>query len=408
MKKKSLLLTFLLVLCAKSYSQFDYEKGYFINTANEKVECLIYDVDWKSNPTSFDYKLNKNSPVLTETIQSSKEFGFDGGAKFVRAIVEIDRSTDDVKKMGAERNPIFKKEILFLKSIIEGKASLFYYRDDRLIRYFIQNDDAEIIQLVYKRYRRDANKIAKNTYFKQQLLNDLKCDKIQQSEIESLKYEVNDLEKLVLKYNQCQNSKSLNFNEKPKRDLFNLAVRPGIDLSSLNVYSNYGVIRNVAFKDQQNFRIGVEIEYIPFYYKSNWSIIVEPTYQSFSGDETYQVKEVAQKTLNAVVEYSSIEIPVGVRYSAFINKSSKLFFNVQYLFDINLNTSFKYYRADGSVFDDLEINAAKSFALGVGFKLKEKYIVELRYLTPRQILDSFVNFNSNYNKMSVIIGYNFM
>ncbi len=408
MKKKILLLTFLLVLCAKSYSQFDYEKGYFINTANEKVECLIYDVDWKSNPTSFDYKLNKNSPVQTETIQNSKEFGFDGGAKYVRAIVEIDRSTDDVKKMGTERNPFFKKEILFLKSIIEGKASLFYYRDDRLIRYFIQKDDAAITQLIYKRYLKDANNVAINTNFKQQLLNDLKCDKIQQSEIESLKYEANDLEKLIVKYNQCQNSTSQNFNEKPKRDLFNLAVRPGIDFTSLKIYSGVSEYKNVSFDKQQNFRIGVEFEYIPFYYKSNWSIIVEPTYQSFTGNKTYEVEGVAQGTLNAVVEYTSIEMPMGIRYSFFLNKSSKIFLNAQYVLDFSLKTSLDYYRADGSKYDYLDINAAKSFALGAGFKFKEKYIVELRYLTPRQILDGYINYNSDYNKMSVIIGYNFM
>ena len=408
MKKTLLLLVVFLALSINSYSQFVFEKAYFVNNSNERVECLIKDLDWKNNPRKFEYKLSENTDIQTETILNVQEFGFSNGAKYVRVTAEIDHSTDEVKNLGPERNPIFKTETVFLKSIIEGKASLFYYRDDLLKRFFYKKDDAAITQLVYKRYRKDGDIISRNTYFKQQLLNDLKCDAMNESEFESLKYELNSLEKIITEYNQCQNSTSQKFKQEVKRDLFNLAIRPGIDFSSLKISSGVSEIKNVSFDKQTNFRIGVEFEYIPFYHKNNWSIIVEPTYQSYSGNKTYEVKGVNQGTLNAVLEYRSIEVPMGIRYSTHLSKSSKVFLNAQYILDFNLEASLNYYRADGSEFDKLDINAGKSFALGAGFKFRDKYIVEFRINTSRQILDRYINWNSNYNKSTIIIGYNFM
>lgn len=408
MKKHLLLFVLLLALTSKSYCQFTYKKGYFINNSKQKTDCLIYDIDWKNNPKKFDYKLNESAEVQTETIENTIEFYYDGGAKYIRAIVEIDRSTDDVKKMGRERNPIFKTETVFLKSIIEGKASLFYYRDGSLRRYFYKIDDSPITQLVYKRYRTDAAGIAENTYFKQQLFSSLKCDNSSQKDVESLKYELKDLEKLIFKYNQCQNSVSQSFNKKEKRDLFNLALRPGVDFNNLNIYLPKPDHKNVDFGKQTNFRIGLEAEYILPYHKDKWSIIAEPTYQSFKTEKTYANQKVSGGSLTAKVDYSSIELPIGIRHTFFLNESSKIFLNAQYILNFDLSPSLKYYRADGSDFDHLDMKSGKNFAFGAGFKFQEKYILELRYQTTRFVLDRYYNWNADYKTMSVIIGYNFL
>jgi hypothetical protein len=45
--KKQLLLLLCLVFTANAYTQIVFEKGYYINNANEKVECLIKNIDWR-------------------------------------------------------------------------------------------------------------------------------------------------------------------------------------------------------------------------------------------------------------------------------------------------------------------------------------------------------------------------
>lgn len=408
MKKQLLLFVLFLALSTKSYSQFNYEKGYFITNSNQRIECLIYNIDWKNNPTTFNYKLNETAEIQTETAENTTEFALEGGAKYVRAVVEIDRSSDDVKKMGKERSPIFKSETLFLQAIVEGKASLFYYRDGSLRRYFYKKDDSPITQLVYKRYRTDSGGIAENTNFKQQLFSNLQCNEISQKNVESLKYELKDLEKLVLKYNHCQNSVSQNFNAKQKRDLFNLAIRPGVDFNSLTVFSAKPDHRNVDFGKHTNFRIGLEAEYIIPYHKGKWSVIAEPTFQSFKAEKTTISSKVSGGTLTAKVDYSSIELPIGIRHTFFLNEDSKIFLNAQYVLNFDLSPSLKYYRADGSDFDHLDMRSDKNFAFGAGFKFQDRYIFELRYQSTRYVLDRYYAWNSEYKTMSVIIGYNFL
>ena len=408
MKKKLLLLILFLALSASSYSQLSYKSGYYINNSDQKIACLIYDIDWKNNPAKFDYKINDTAEIKSENTENAKEFAIDGGAKYVRATVEIDRSTDDVKKMGKQRNPIFKQETLFLKTILEGKVSLYYFRDGSLKRYFIKKDDAAISQLVYKRYRSEAGGIAENSYYKQQLLTDLQCGSLSQSEVESLTYELKDLQKFVAKYNECQNSTSQSYITEQKRDLFNLAIRPGIDFNSLNIYLPKNDRRNVDFGKQTNFRIGLEAEYIIPYHNNKWSIVVEPTYQSYSGEKTYAASGISDGILTAKVDYSSIELPIGIRHTFFVAESSKIFLNAQYILNFDLSPALNYYRSDGTDFDHLDMKSGKNFAFGAGFKFQEKYIIEFRYQTDRFVLDRYPEWSADYKTMSVIIGYNFM
>lgn len=406
---KTLLSIFLFfALITSLYSQVSYKNGYYINNSDQKIECLIYDMDWKNSPSKFDFKTAENSETLTEKIENIKEFGIYDGSKYIRATVEIDRSTDQISKMERQRNPVFKNETIFLKSIIEGAASLYYYRDGVLGRYFFKNAEGPITQLVYKRYVTESGAVAKNSFFKQQLFSDLTCESIVQKDLESLQYELKDLERFFYKYNECQNSTSISYNPKQKKDLFNLAIRPGVDFNSLNVYLPEANRRNVDFGKQTNFRIGLEAEYIIPYYNNKWSIIVEPTYQTFSGEKTYTTTGVVGQTLTAEVKYSSIELPLGIRHSLFLNESSKIFLNAQYLVNFDLSPSLDYYRGDGSEFDHLDIKSAMNFAFGAGFKFQDRYIIEFRYQTARYILASYQNWNADYKTMSVIIGYNFL
>ena len=405
--KKQILVLLLIIITSSSYSQSNFEKGYFLNNADQKIECLIYNVDWKNNPTKFDYKIAEDAEVQTETVDKIKEFALDGGNKYLRAKIDIDRSSDDVKKMTAERNPVFTKEELFLKVIIEGEASLYYYRDGSLKRYFYQKNNSEIAQLVYKRYRKGVSEIASNTYFKQQLYTEFPCENISQKDIEYLKYELNDIEKVISKYNSCQNSTSTNYNKKIKKDLFNLAIRPGLNFNSLNLTSSASDQRNVDFGSQMDFRVGLELEYIIPYHNNKWSIILEPTYRAFNAENTYAVNNIIGGTLTSKIEYNSVELPIGIRHTFFLNQSSSIFLNAQHIINFDLDPTLVYSRADGTKVYELDVSSSNNFAFGAGFKFQDKYILELRYQTSRDILNDYAGFNSAYKNMSIIIGYNF-
>ena len=49
--KKNLLLLLVSILTVNVYSQISLEEGYYIDNSNQKINCLIKNLDWKNNPT---------------------------------------------------------------------------------------------------------------------------------------------------------------------------------------------------------------------------------------------------------------------------------------------------------------------------------------------------------------------
>lgn len=179
MKKK---LVFLLttILTFSCYSQIYFENGYYIDNNDQKINCLIKNLDWRNNPTEFKYKLTEKSELNKRTIKSVKEFGIYSASKYVRSIVKIDRSSNKVDKLDNERRPIFQEEELFLKVLVEGKATLYSYDDKTLslTRYFYNIGTSNIEQLVFKNYMTHQFEIATNNRFRNQLWDNLKCSNI--------------------------------------------------------------------------------------------------------------------------------------------------------------------------------------------------------------------------------------
>ncbi|MFS4492404.1 tRNA modification GTPase [Maribacter sp. 2308TA10-17] len=389
--KKQLLLLITLILSYNCYTQISFEKGYFIDNNGNRIDCLIENIDWKNNPTEFKYKLSENSKSKKATLTMVKEFSIQNFSKYVRGNVEIDRSSSILNQLSSVRNPVLKKETLFLKILVEGKSNLYHYEDGNLIRFFFSKNDSNVIeQLIFKYYLTSNNFRAENNRFKQQIINNLKCNSISSKNIEKTKYDNEDLIHVFIQYNQCMDSDFINYYEKEKRDLFNFNLRPGVNISSLNVTNQANIFRNVDFGNKFGFRFGLEGEIIMPFNKNKWAIIVEPTYQQFSSEEESPI---------SAVDYKSIEIPLGIRHYFFLNENSKFFINGSYVLDNVLNSKISYSNTD------FEITKSTNLAFGIGYKQKDKYSLELRYHTSRNILSSLFFFSSDYNALSIIFGY---
>lgn len=409
MRKTILLIALITVVCIEAYSQIHFEDGYFIDESNSRIECLIKNMDWRKNPPEFEYKFSPDEAVQKATIQSVKEFGINDASKYIRATTNIDRSSDQIDNMSSDRSPSFNEELLFLKVLVEGQASLFVYIDENLTRFFYQLNDPEINQLVYKRYLAEHNKLAKNKLlvnndFKQQLFLRLKCDDIGPTDLEHLTYAKRDLERLFIKYNKCAGAGYIHYNPKQKKDLFNMAFRPGLNYSSLDVHNIYTGSR-YTYLGHFGIRFGVEAEFIAPFHKNKWGLIIEPTYQSFKSEQTQESPFISGGVVLAKVNYQSMELPLGLRHYFFLNENSKIFMNVSYVFDFAPNSSIKFLREDGSIFNELEIQSEPNIGFGIGYKYKDRYGLEIRYHTIREILNGYYIWVSEYKTLSVTLQY---
>jgi hypothetical protein len=410
MKKHVLFLTIAFILSINSYSQIAFENGYFINDSDKKTDCVIENIDWKNTPVEFRYKLSQNQDIVTADIKTVKEFAINGQSKFIRAVVKIDRANQKIELMSKEKNPVFNEERLFLQILLEGKATLYLFDDGTIRRFFYKINESEIKQLVYKPYLVDDDySIAYNNYFREQLYIDLKCENIQQNEYEKLGYKKSDLKKIFLKYNKCNASdKVVDFENKEKRDLFNLTVRPRYNSSSASVSHTLSNSGNFDFDFNSNyFAAGVEVEFILPFNKNRWSVIAEPTYKYFKDEKSLTDLDFVGGKIFGKIDYKSIELPIGLRRYFFVNDVFKIFTNASLVLDFSSNSKIDFTRNDGSVINSLKITSGIGVGIGVGCKFKDKYSVEMSYITPRGLVDKYSNWNSSYSTASLIVGYSF-
>src|SRR5690606_26984065 len=130
--KTPVLLPFFLLCSVLAFSQYHFEPGYFIQTDGEKINCLILNKDWKNNPENFEYRLTKNGETLNAGLNDIQEIAITKILKYIRAEVEIDQSLTNIGNLSTTRNPEWKKDTLFLKTLVEGQATIYYYMKDNL------------------------------------------------------------------------------------------------------------------------------------------------------------------------------------------------------------------------------------------------------------------------------------
>jgi hypothetical protein len=390
-----IILTLVSFLClTASYAQINFEKGYFINNSNEKIDCYIKNLDWKSNPTEFTYKTTIDGEKATAEISTVKEFGVENEFKYQRYTVDIDRSTDAVGDLSPFKEPMFNREQLFLKVLVQGKASLYGYKDRNLKRYFYSKDAIGVTQLVYKNYKIDEFSKAQNTMYKQQLWNNARCEIEDQAIVNRVAYKKRDLVKYFVNFNTCSKVDFEDFaKNKNSVGTFGINLRPGFNSSSIEYERLNGSTYDTKYDNEIAFRIGVEFEFVMPFNKNKWSFIVEPTYQSFK----------AEKSEFVSIDYSSIEVPMGVRHYMYLNEKSKLFINLQAVLDFPNNSKLNY-RENAS----LKLRSKPNLAFGFGYKYGDKFSIELRGHSHRNVLDGFVGWKSAYKTTSLILGYSIL
>ncbi len=224
-------------------------------------------------------------------------------------------------------------------------------------------------------------------------------------DVEKLSYNSKHLVGFFVKYNACTNADYINYESMPKKDLFNLTMRPGLNLSSLTIENLLTSLRGANFDIKFSFRFGIETEFILPFNKNKRGIILEPTYQYYEIEKATEVNNVSGGLLVSEVKCYSIDIRVGLRHYFFLNNDSKVFANIYYIFDFSRNSSIEFLRRDGALFNSLEVKSRGNLALGIGYKYMDRYSIEVRYHIERDIITDYFYWNSSYKYLSLIFGY---
>lgn len=406
MKKIALIIVF--VICNQIFSQINFEKGYFINNSNEKVECLIKNTDWNNSPTFFEYKLNNSEEVKKGNIKYFTIFEIYNQVKYVRSIVKIDKSSPRVSELSTVRNPVFVEEELYLRELVSNGLKLFMYKDGEITRFFYQQNNEDITQLVYKPYLVDG-KMAFNKYYINQLRKLLVCNSLKKESIEKVDYKEDQLIDIFTKYNQCINPNYVETKREGNKGRLNINIRPRINISSLTSINELAKT-NTDFGTKMSFGIGSEFEYLLPYNKNKFGAFLELNYYTYKNEVTVDATSYVGNKLVSSVDYKSIDLPIGIRYYSFINDKSKVFFNLAYIFafESNFDSKLEQKRIDGSIINSLKTNNLSNYTIGAGYNYNNKYGIEIRYFFESNITTSYAFQVTNLNNISIILSYNIL
>jgi len=404
---KKLLTLLFICLALPAFSQINFEPGYFINEQGNKTECLIKNLAWKNNPTAFEYKATADAEVNSAGIATVKEFGV-SGYKFERYEVDIDRSTNDISRMDGNKEPVYKKETLYLKVLVMGKATLYQYEDGNLVRYFISGGDNNIAptQLVFKEYVTDG-KIAANNFFRAQLFNALKSNTNGASDFKQLVYKKQELISVFLKYNNIGEDDIQNLSKSQNRAEFKLKVTAGAAVNSLSVYSNNESLHK--FDSGLTYSVGTEFEVVLPFNNKKWSLFANPQYFTYSDTSTeiFNITSVPEK--NWKIDYKGIDIPLGVRHYMFLNDKSKLFIDAAYVVTMAVGESQLSYRYNtaNALTSEMKISKSANFCVSAGF-CYERYSASVRYGSTRQLLGNYLVMGADYATVGIILSYSLL
>lgn len=383
-----------------TFSQIKFEKGYYIDKSGNKTECFFKNNDLQSVPKTIKYKLQQETEVKTLDLKNVNEFSSYNTYKFVKRTVKIGKADELNEK---EKDYNYLEQELFLKVLLEGKASLYSYNDKGIETFFFSTSILEPQQLIFKTYNTENIKaIQENRAYRKQLFDNLKCDAIDFDDAINLKYEKKDLINFITKYNQFNNSNNTVYVKKQK--IFNINIRPRINSASLTLTERGNQVNLDSYDlgSKTIFGIGVEAEILLPFLNNKWALSVEPTYQKYNSDIITQT--VGSLKESFTTNYNSIEMPISVRHYSFINNNSKIFLNASIIFDFTNKASIVK-KLDNIIINDLEIASNLNFAFGAGYKFKNKYSAEIRFYSKRNVVNQLIDWTSSYNSTSLILGY---
>ncbi|WP_172798105.1 outer membrane beta-barrel protein [Pontibacter akesuensis] len=353
------------------------------------------------------YKLSENAETRLGTVDSVQEFEiFNTVHKYQRATVNVDRSSENLRDISHSREPIFKQETLFLRVLVEGKATLYTYQGQAgFERFFYKTDSSAIEQLVYKKFIVEGTKFSENNAYRQQLYTTLKCPSFTPEQFNKIGYEKKELARLFVKYNECIGATYTNFSQRRQKKEFEISfrVKAGATYTSLKMEHHSGSPYVKTFDPEVLPSLGVEAEVILPFNKNQWALFADPTFQNYKNDH-----EAVVFGREAVLEvnYRHIYVPIGARRYFYLNNDSKIFLNGAFSLNYLLNAS------NAIEINNISVNAgfdhksiSSSWVVGAGYTYKRKYSVEAVYNIKRVIVDGRYWRNSYVNPFAVAVGY---
>lgn len=380
MNKSIIYLCLLFVTLLNAQNKF--EKGYYIDLNDQKVECTIKYSESRHTPTYFEVLETSTGIQKKIGVDDVKLLEIENIGKFISTTSEIDRHNYEINYL--ESNPVIikKSEKHFFDCIIDNKFSLLKYEDRDITRYFYSIDNYQtIVQLDFKKYtsRDIPDGILYNNEYKNQLLqiNNCKDDSLIKL-INSSKYKISDLTNIFEKLNICSGSSLTTIENKfSKRS-------KGISKLKIALNSNFiDITDNNYLQFGKKFApgVGFEYEYALPYYNNMFSILSNIDCFYYTGTTYYSHPTDGffydpYNNSNVTAKLSVLLFNFGVQWNIIRKKDFRLFISENFNLAA-IKGGFSLDFKDKGIVNDANIGGSlRNMGIGLSYK---KFEIDFKF-----------------------------
>ncbi|TKG92449.1 hypothetical protein EYV94_19615 [Puteibacter caeruleilacunae] len=404
---KSFLALALLFIATSTIAQIKFTKGYIIDINNNKYSCFIRNNGNQNSGANYSYKIYEKDTPKDIDMKAVKEFGIDNQLRYVRSLIAIDISSDNIRDEKEIQNSAeIEKGFAFLKEVMRGgTTSLLYFFFEGKGYYFYKQGEADAELLVFKKYNvekesRVVTKIIYDQLFQEQLKQKFPCS----INTKTVRYNERSLTNYFKTYfNETNKQFQTNRtdDESTSGELRAKLVLTG-NKSSYTINDESRLL-SFPFDDQNNMGFGLEVEYLFKFNRNKFGIFAEANYMSYDGT-TYATEALESSQASPInIDYKYLEFPIGICYYSHLNakQDANLFVKFGYAPNTVLSSSKLTMWNDNN---EKEMSGSGNMFYGVGFNYR-RFSIEFRQYTDRNITQGVHNYGSDYGNTSLRLSF---
>lgn len=408
---KGIKLSIFLLTTITVCSQTKFEKGYFINSNNERVDCYIKNLRWLYSPEKVNYKFSLEGDELSFGPKDVKEFAVDNELSYVSIRENFPVTEQFTNDKTDKAEPRMVNRHVFVKLLVKGKGTLYQYKESNDEIFLVQLSDKKPIVLEYKQYiPAGTNDIKENNIFRRQLFEKFRCG--DDFSIQKVSYNRESLSSYLQEFNIC-NGESINLKSSTKfkksKPELRLIVLGGVVGFSFNTtlrtvvgegFNSRTVNIEPTFETKISPSFGLELESILPFNNRKWSIFLSSQYAKYSATGIVVTNDTSIDA--ATIDLNQLVFNLGVKHYLFMNDKNSLIILTGMNFDYNLKSDFIESQSFSTGLTSINSTNFGGF-VGGGYSFNQSI-----YLTARYIFGTSINANAseknNLQRFAISIG----
>jgi hypothetical protein len=399
-------------------AQSNFMEGFVINNENDTVVGKIDYRNWEKNPKSILFIPGGEQDVKSLSPLNIQRFGV-ADEIYVSAIVQANDNPYKSVELLYTPDIHFRTDTIFLQTVIEGKKSLYYYKDYKAREQMYIYNQSEYELLVFNKYvvhTKTTNNIKINYKYIGQLRSYLREYPEIEERSSSLNYNLKSIKKLFEEYYHYTNEPVL-YSKPKEKTVIQFGGFAGGCMSTINIGSEeYTELDNTDFDASYTISAGIFMETILPRNRGKLRIRNELQYTTykFEGEFSEYYSETHNSYALSKLGFSYLKLNTLFKYKISAKKNS-LYFNTGLSFGIiadELNYQYMETINYGvqNIHEEKAINKIRNYEFGFIASLGgniDHFFGEIRFEAGDGMSNSII-LNVTTYRYYILFGYRFL